>query len=266
MWDTAVSKIAGISFCSSLIWALTFHYLSYSGPSFACAAFNVIACTIPFIKSEKIALNILIAASCITIFSMSYSLGACRTSFKVVPGLMLVWSSLLLKDVQNAVYWFCVVLVMNMVLNLEFLCQDVYQITKYHLIAFDLTYAFAHLGFLVIYERSLAASNEARSKFVAGVLHELRTPLNGIVCAAELLLESETLSEEDVQDAGTIFGCGQLMSSLINNVLDSEMMVHMNKRYEGIEDDMIFNVHEVKYIDNAKMRSGLLSFGVLDEL
>tara|TARA_R110002050_G_scaffold139887_3_gene264457 strand:- start:219 stop:464 length:246 start_codon:yes stop_codon:yes gene_type:complete len=80
---------------------------------------------------------------------------------------------------------------------------------------------------------------------VASVSHELRTPLNGILCASELLLERDTLDEEDLQYIGTIFGCGQLMSSLINNVLDAETFNRTKKSYSGMNANGMFDIGEV---------------------
>ncbi len=63
-------------------------------------------------------------------------------------------------------------------------------------------------------------SNRSKSAFLATMSHEIRTPMNGVLGAAELLTESETLSEEDRSLLDIIKTSGSLMINIINDVLD----------------------------------------------
>lgn len=71
-------------------------------------------------------------------------------------------------------------------------------------------------------EARAEAASQAKSEFLANVSHELRTPLNAIIGYTQLM-------REEAQDAGhgsyiadldNIFGAGQHLLSLINDVLD----------------------------------------------
>ncbi len=66
--------------------------------------------------------------------------------------------------------------------------------------------------------KALQAS-EAKSLFLANMSHEIRTPLNGVLGMAELL--APTLVEERQQSMiSTIRSSGELLLSLLNNILD----------------------------------------------
>ncbi|MEG4212425.1 CHASE4 domain-containing protein [Microcoleus sp. S13_B4] len=66
------------------------------------------------------------------------------------------------------------------------------------------------------------AASLAKSQFLANMSHELRTPLNAIIGYSEILQEEALdLGEEDfVSDLERIHNSGQLLLSLINDILD----------------------------------------------
>ncbi len=67
--------------------------------------------------------------------------------------------------------------------------------------------------------KTAAASNEAKSAFLANVSHELRTPMNGIIGMAELLLRAN-LEQRPAKLAKTIIDSGRALVVIINDILD----------------------------------------------
>ena len=63
------------------------------------------------------------------------------------------------------------------------------------------------------------ASNQAKSVFLAAMSHEIRTPLNGVLGMAQVLKDS-ALTSENQEMAATIVDSGNVLLSVLNDILD----------------------------------------------
>ncbi len=63
-------------------------------------------------------------------------------------------------------------------------------------------------------------ANQAKSTFLASMSHELRSPLNAILGFSQLMIRSQTLPSEHVENVGIVTRSGEHLLTLINQVLD----------------------------------------------
>ena len=63
-------------------------------------------------------------------------------------------------------------------------------------------------------------SNQAKSRFLATMSHEIRTPMNAILGTTEIQLRDDGLSPELKEALVTIYNSGDLLLSIINDILD----------------------------------------------
>jgi len=64
------------------------------------------------------------------------------------------------------------------------------------------------------------SANKAKSAFLAKMSHEIRTPLNAVLGISEIQLQNENLPDETKEAFTRIFNSGDLLLSIINDILD----------------------------------------------
>lgn len=72
---------------------------------------------------------------------------------------------------------------------------------------------------LISAEHAAQAGAEAKAQFLANMSHEIRTPMNGVLGILHLLAK-EPLSVDGRKLLAEATGCGQMLSQLLNDVLD----------------------------------------------
>ena len=62
--------------------------------------------------------------------------------------------------------------------------------------------------------------NKSQNRFFSNMSHEIRTPINSILGLNEIILRQEDASDEIIKDARNIQGAGNMLLSLVNDILD----------------------------------------------
>ncbi len=74
---------------------------------------------------------------------------------------------------------------------------------------------------LVEAQRAAEAAAEAKARFLANMSHEIRTPMNGVLGVLHLL-KGETMSPGGHRLLDEALGCGEMLSTLLDDVIDFE--------------------------------------------
>jgi PAS domain S-box-containing protein len=74
---------------------------------------------------------------------------------------------------------------------------------------------------LVEAQRAAEAAAEAKARFLANMSHEIRTPMNGVLGVLHLL-KSESMSPDGQRLLDEALGCGEMLSTLLDDVIDFE--------------------------------------------
>jgi signal transduction histidine kinase/ActR/RegA family two-component response regulator len=111
-------------------------------------------------------------------------------------------------------------------------------------------------------ERDALAAAQARYTFLATMSHEIRTPLNGVLGLTDVLLETE-MSDDQRQLAGTVKESGQLLRSLLDDVLDFSKIDSGQLEIEAVPYDVTALAEEVVRLWGARAWERRLELAVV---
>ena len=114
-----------------------------------------------------------------------------------------------------------------------------------------------------LHRATLAAehSNRAKSIFLATMSHEIRTPLNGVLGLAEALSEME-LPQEQAAMAAIIVESGEILLSVLNDILDVSKIEAGQMSFETIPFDVVKLFETTKLLYALKAREKDLEFDI----
>ena len=108
----------------------------------------------------------------------------------------------------------------------------------------DITNRVATEEELQLAKETAEKSVKVKDEFLANMSHEIRTPLNALIGFTDLLLETE-LTQEQKEHLETMRNSGDILLTLVNNVLDLAKLDSNKVEIEKISFDLHKNLHEI---------------------
>ncbi|MBP8020480.1 MAG: response regulator, partial [Agitococcus sp.] len=94
------------------------------------------------------------------------------------------------------------------------------------------------------------AESAAKTDFLARMSHEIRTPMNAVIGVTQLL-EATTLTESQQHYLGLLQNSGQLLLSIIDDILDYSKIISGNIKLESTPFDIQKLIHNIYQILSA---------------
>ena len=123
----------------------------------------------------------------------------------------------------------------------------------------DVTYEKSVMNTLAESRREADAANRAKTFFLANMSHEIRTPMNAIIGMSDIILQDNTLDEENRQNVINIKTAGVNLMSIVNDILDISKIE--SGKYELVEEEydfpsLIYDVQSLTRVRTAEKQLG----------
>jgi two-component system, sensor histidine kinase and response regulator len=117
----------------------------------------------------------------------------------------------------------------------------------------------AHLADL---KEKAEAATRAKSEFLANMSHEIRTPMNAVIGFSELLKNSD-LTDQQRNYVDTICSSGEMLISIINDILDISKIESQKIALESIDFDLEYLINSVLKILGQRAAGKALDLNLL---
>ena len=109
-------------------------------------------------------------------------------------------------------------------------------------------------------------ANETKDRFLAHMSHEMRTPMNALLGIAEIQLQNENLPADTAEAFGRIYESGDLLLSIINDILDLSKIETGNLELIPIKYDIPSLINDTVQLNCLRYESRSIEFNLqIDE-
>ncbi|MEJ2123719.1 MAG: ATP-binding protein [Alphaproteobacteria bacterium] len=125
-----------------------------------------------------------------------------------------------------------------------------------------------HATELTVARKAAENANKTKSAFLASVSHEIRTPLNGILGMGQVLLADQELNPSLRDGLETIMDSGNILMSLLNDVLDMSKIEAGKLEIAFEEGDLwhTFKAVHTLFLPRAEERGISLELNIADDV
>jgi len=108
--------------------------------------------------------------------------------------------------------------------------------------------------------KAAEAANRSKSSFLARMSHEIRTPLNAVLGISEIQLQNEILTQDIKEAFARIFNSGNLLLSIINDILDMSKIEAGKMELFQAEYDVSSMINDTVFLNMIKYENKPIEF------